>query len=91
MRVLQATLDDIRRQAGIGYRATAYTPTRTLSGNGTSATGAVGTVTVLTGGTGTATVSVTGVGGAGTATTTEQLANVLATLINDFKGKGTLG
>lgn len=91
VRVAQAVVDDLRRQAGLGYRVQAYTPTRQIAGNSTSCVGEVGSVTVVTNGVTKTNVAVTGVGGAGTDPTVAMLADVLATLIADFRGKGTLG
>lgn len=91
VRVAQAIVDDLGRQAGIGYRVSVFSPTRQLSGNGTSATASVGTVQVRTNGSASTSVSVTGVGGAGVNTPTATLAAVLATLISDLRSKGTLG
>lgn len=91
VRVAQAVVDDLARQAGIGYRVQSYTPSRRLAGNTTSCVGEVGTVLVLTNGASSVNVPVSGVGGDGADPTIAELANVLATLIADFRGKGTLG
>jgi len=91
VRVAQAVVDDLGRQAGVGYRASTFTPTRQLSGNGTSATGSVGSVLVRTNGSIRTSVSVSGVGGAGTDASIPTITAVLATLISDFRSKGTLG
>lgn len=91
VRVAQAIVDDLGRQAGIGYRPSTFTPTRQLSGNGTSASGQVGTVQVMTNGSVRASVSVSGVGGSGTDASIPTITAVLATLISDLRSKGTLG
>lgn len=91
VRVAQAVVDDLARQAGVGYRVQAFEPNRRLTGNITSAVGEVGEVAVLIGGAKAVTVPVTGVGGLGAEPSIAELTNVLATLITDFRGKGTLG
>lgn len=87
----QVAIDILEMPAGVGYEVSTFVPTRQFSGNGTSATGSVGNVQVRTNGSTPASVSVSGVGGAGADTPISTLSAVLATLISDFKSKGTLG
>lgn len=91
IRVAQGTLDDLKRQAGIGYRVSVFSPTRQLSGNGTSAVAIVGAVQVRINGSGGTSVAVSGVGGSGSDASNATITAVLATLISDFRSKGTLG
>lgn len=91
VRVAQTTLDDLKRQAGLGYRVSVFTPTRQISGNGTSATAMVGSVQVRVNGSGSTSVVVSGVGGSGSDASAATITAVLATLISDFRSKGTLG
>lgn len=92
VRVLDFALNQLSQPIAVGYRVQLASADRTLNaGDGTSATGQVGTVQVVIAGTQGCRVAVSGVGGAGSPATVGEVAQVLATLIADAKARGLLG
>ena len=86
VRTLVNDLTRLEQPAGLGYNTNNTSASRILSGAGqTYATGYVGTVTVQTNGAVSITVN------SGGSSDLDNVAQVLAALINDMKARGLLG